>query len=120
MPAPAPAIHYLELGTPEVEGACRAYEAAMGWAFQSPVPELGQARVAQLTDGSWCGIRAPLFESEAPVMRTYLRVADLDAATQAAAESGATVLLESMDLPGWGRISIVEIGSLQQGFWQVP
>lgn len=113
------AIHYLEIVTPEVEAACRLYAAAFGWRFQSPVAELGQAFVAQLPGGSLCGIRAPLHPEEMPVVRTYLRVANLEASTRLAEQSGARVLLESMELPGWGRISIVEIGGLQQGLWQV-
>jgi predicted enzyme related to lactoylglutathione lyase len=53
------------------------------------------------------------------VVRIYLRVADLEAATRAAVQSGAKVLLESMDLPGRGRITIFELGGVQHGLWQV-
>jgi predicted enzyme related to lactoylglutathione lyase len=47
-------------------------------------------------------------------------VADLGAATREAARLGACILLEDMDLPGWGRITIFELGGIQQGLWEVP
>ncbi|MBI3130906.1 MAG: hydroxylase [Acidobacteria bacterium] len=119
MAAPESPIHYLEIVTPEVDRARLLYTTALGWRFQAAVPELGQAVVAALPGGSLCGIRAPLHESEVPVVRTYIRVPDLDAATRAAEQAGGQILLESMDLAGWGRISIFEIGGIQQGLWQV-
>ena len=113
------AVHYLEIVTPDVEAARRLYSAAFGWRFESPMTELGNAVVAALPGGSLCGIRAPLHAEETPVVRPYVRVADLEAATREAERSGAKVLLESMDLAGWGRITIVELGGIQQGLWQV-
>lgn len=113
------AVHYLEIVTPDVDAARHLYASTFGWHFRAPVPELGNAWVAALPGGSLCGIRAPLSAEEVPVVRTYVRVGDLEAATLEAAQSGGTVLLESMDLAGWGRISIVGLGSIQQGLWQV-
>lgn len=113
------AVHYLEIVTPDVEAARLLYSTAFGWHFQAPVPELGNALVATLPGGSLCGIRAPLHAAETPVVRPYVRVADLERATREAGRSGATILLESMVLAGWGRISIVEVGGIQQGLWQV-
>jgi len=52
-------------------------------------------------------------------VRTHLRVADLEAATREAARLGAQILLDHMDIPGWRKISIYEIGGIQQGLWQV-
>jgi uncharacterized protein len=119
MEVPENAIHYMEIVTRDVEGARLLYATAFGWRFQPSVPELGNAFVAPLPGGSLCGIRAPLHESEMPTVRTYIRVMDLEAVTREAERSGARVLLESMDLAGWGRISICEFGGVQQGLWQV-
>jgi predicted enzyme related to lactoylglutathione lyase len=119
MEVPENAVHYLEIVTPEVEAARLLYTAAFGWRFRSPVPELGNAFVATLPGGSMCGIRAPLHVEETPVVRAYIRVADLETSTREAERAGAKILLESMDLPGWGKISIVECGGIQQGLWQV-
>lgn len=119
MDVPEHAVHYLEIVTPDVEGARRLYSTAFGWRFEAAVPELGNACVAPLPGGSLCGIRAPLHPTETPVVRTYIRVADLETATREAERLGATILLESMDLAGWGTISIYEIGGIQQGVWQL-
>ena len=119
MEATVPAIHYLEIVTPDVEATRQLYSAAFGWNFQPAVAELGNAAVAAIPGGSLCGIRAPLHAEEAPVVRTYIRVPNLAATTKEARRSGATILLESMDLAGWGKISIYEIGGLQHGLWQV-
>lgn len=112
-------IHYLEIVTPDVEAACDLYSQAYGWQFGPAAPELGGARVATLPDGSLCGIRAPMHEQEQPIVRPYLRVADVDAAAKQAAELGATIALEPTDLPGRGRIAIYFVGGIQQGIWQV-
>lgn len=120
MGVPNHGIHYLEIVTADAEAARRFYADAHGWVFSPAQPELGFAYVAELPGGSRCGIRAPLSPEETPLVRTYLRVPDLKAATQEAERLGATLLLDFMDLPGWGQIAIFEIGGLQQGLWQVP
>jgi len=120
MDLPEQAIHYLEIVTPDVAAACRHYTQAYGWSFTPAGPELGFSFVAKLPGGSLCGIRAPLHAEELPIVRTYLRVANLEAATQEAARLGGQILLDAMELPGWGKISIYEFGGIQQGLWQVP
>lgn len=120
MEIPNHGIHYLEIVTPDVDAACRFYSSAYRWVFEPAGAELGFSFVAELPGGSRCGIRAPLHPEEMPVVRTYLRVADIRAATQEASRLGAKVLLDYMEIPGWGKISIFEIGGIQQGLWQVP
>lgn len=114
----APAIHYLEIVTPDVAGTAEFYAKAFGWRFEPEASELGHARVAALPDGCLVGIRAPMHEQEDPVVRPYLRVADIDAAVQRAAEVGATIALEPMEIPGRGRVAICFFGRIQQGLWQ--
>ncbi len=113
-------VHYLEIVADDVPAACRLYSEAYGWQFGAAVPELGNARVATLPDGSSCGIRAPMHEEEQPVVRTYVRVEDVDAAAREAERLGAEIALPPVDLPGHGRIAIYVCGGIQQGIWQVP
>ena len=82
--------------------------------------ELGNSFVATLPDGSLCGIRAPMHEQEKPVVRTYIRVTDLEAAVKGAEQLGATFLLPPMEIPGHGMIAIYSHGGVEQGLWQVP
>lgn len=118
MAVPDYAVHYLEIVTPDVEGACQLYGTAYGWTFQ-PRAELGNALVAEMPGGGLCGIRAPMHEQEAPIVRPYVRVADLQNAVKKAAGSGAEILLESMEIPGHGTIAIYSHGGVQQGLWQI-
>ena len=120
MNVPEHAVHYLEIVTPDVEAACRLYGKAYGWRFQAAGPELGNSFVAILPGGSLCGIRAPMHVQEKPIVRTYLRVADIEAAVREAAQLGAKIALEPMEIPGHGTIAIYLYGGIEQGLWQVP
>ncbi|MFT5290162.1 MAG: putative enzyme related to lactoylglutathione lyase [Planctomycetota bacterium] len=113
-------VHYLEIVTPDVEAACRLYSTAYGWEFKEAGPELGHAFVAELPSGGLCGIRAPMHVAEDPIVRTYLRVADIDAAAKAAADLGAEIALPPSEIPGHGKIAIYMFGGIQQGLWQLP
>ena len=66
-------IHYLEIVTKEVDAVCVAYEAANGARFGAPDPGLGNARTAEMPGGGLVGVRAPLREIEAPVVRPFLQ-----------------------------------------------
>lgn len=111
-------IRYLEIVTPDVDGVCALYAASLGVGFGEPVPELGMARTADLPGGGQLGVRAPMRDTEEPVVRPYALVDDVEAATAAAAEAGAEVAMPPMELPGQGRFSIVIQGGIHQGFWQ--
>lgn len=113
-------VYYLEIVTPDVDAACGLYSKAYGWRFQATGPELGNSFVATLADGSLCGIRAPMHEQERPLVRTYVRVTDIEAAVQKAVQLGATLALEPIEIPGRGKIAIYLFGGIEQGLWQVP
>ena len=117
---PENSVHYLEIITPDVQSLCDLYSKSWGWNFGPAVPELGNAHVAELPDGSLCGIRAPMHTLEKPIVRTYLRVADLEASVRMAAQQGCKILLERMELAGHGIIAIFEKGGIEQGLWQLP
>ncbi|MFT6042533.1 MAG: putative enzyme related to lactoylglutathione lyase, partial [Gammaproteobacteria bacterium] len=102
----------------DAQAAKNYYASAFGWQFQE-APELGGALVASLPGGSLCGIREPMHAAEKPLVRTYLRVADIRAAVADAKRLGAEVMLEHMEIPGRGQIAIFGIGGIEQGVWQV-
>jgi len=120
MTIPEHGVHYLEIITPDIEAARKLYSQAYGWTFEAKVPELGNAYVATLPGGSLCGIRAPMHDKELPIIRTYLRVTDIAAATAKAEELGAMILLGPTELPGHGTIAIYIHGGIEQGLWQLP
>ena len=77
-------VHYLEIVTPEVDATCEALESIRGVSFGEPIPELGNARTAPLNSGGRIGVRAPMRETEEPLVRPYLLVEDIEAALDAA------------------------------------
>ena len=120
MTVPEHTVHYLEIVTPDVEAARDLYGTAYGWQFEPMRAELGNAFVATLPGGALCGIRAPMHAEETPIVRTYLRVPDIQEAVRQAARLGAEIALEPVELPGHGTIAIYMHGGIQQGLWQVP
>src|SRR5512134_1371145 len=84
-------IHYLEFVCRDVDAQCAAWERIHGLSFGPAVADLGQARVAEASDGSLIGVRAPLAEHEQPIIRTYLEVEDIARAVKEAEAAGAVV-----------------------------
>lgn len=119
MSVPEHAVYYLEIVTADVRATADFYGNAYGWQFGAETPELGNAMVATLPNGSLCGVRAPMHDQEDPIVRTYLRVADIDGAVDRASQLGATIALEPMEIPGRGTVAIYLLGGIQQGLWQI-
>ncbi len=111
-------IEYLEIVTEDVESVCAAYTAAMGFQFGDPDPALGHARTAPLPGGGRLGVRAPMHESETPVVRPYWLVDDIEASFAAAVEAGAEVAHPPFAIPGYGTFAICILGGIQHGLWE--
>lgn len=111
-------IHYLEIVTEEVHGVCAAYAAATGVRFGEPDAALGGARTAELPGGGLVGVRAPLHETEEPVVRPYWLVEDIEAAVAAAVEAGGEVAHPPLEIPGHGTFAIYIAGGVHHGLWQ--
>lgn len=112
-------LHYLEIVTSDVDAVCAAYEAALGVIFGTADPLLGGARTAVRPDGSGIGVRGPLRDSEAPVVRPYWLVDDIEAALAAAAKQGAFVAHPPLEIPGKGTFAIYIQGNVDHGLWQM-
>lgn len=112
-------IQYLEIVTPEVDSVCQALSAVHSVQFGEPEPNLGGARTAQLESGGLIGVRAPMHESEAPVVRPYTLVEDIESSVESAVSAGAELALPPTELPGHGKCAILMQGGVQTGLWQV-
>jgi predicted enzyme related to lactoylglutathione lyase len=112
-------VHYLEIVTPEVDATCAAYEKLHGVSFGDPDPGLGNARTAALANGGVLSVRAPMHETEEPVVRPYILVDDIHAAAKAAEEAGGEIAHPPMEIPGHGRFAIYIQGGIHHGLWQV-
>ena len=111
-------VYYLEVVTKDVDAVCATYAAAKGVQFGPPDAALGNARTAPMPGGGLVGVRAPLRETEQPVVRPYWLVDDIDAAVAAVTKSGAVIALPPMKLPGHGTCAIYFQGGVEHGLWQ--
>lgn len=111
-------IDYLEIVTPDVDAVCATYERVHGVTFGEPEAGLGNARTAVMANGGMIGVRAPMAESEEPVVRPYLLVDDIAAATEAAEAAGGMIAHPPMELPGHGTFAIFIQGGIHHGLWQ--
>jgi predicted enzyme related to lactoylglutathione lyase len=111
--------HYLEIVTPNVDALCDTHAKVHGVTFSAPNTGLGNARTADLSNGGRIGIRAPMREDEAPVVRPYLLVEDIETAVKNAESTGAVIALPPTNVPGVGTFAIYIQGGIDHGLWQV-
>ncbi|MEO0849791.1 MAG: hydroxylase [Pseudomonadota bacterium] len=112
-------VHYLEIVTEAVEDTIAAMAAMHGVTFGDPDPALGNARIAQMTDGGRIAVRAPLAEHDQPIVRHYFRVDNIDAATAKAEAAGAQFAMKATPVPGQGKFAIYFLGGMQFGLWEL-
>lgn len=111
-------IFYLEIVTKEVDAVCAAYAAANRVQFGEPDAMFGNARTAAMPSGGLVGVRAPLRDTEEPVVRPYWLVDDIKAALATAEKSGGKVAHPPMEIPGHGTFAIYIQGGIDHGLWQ--
>ena len=111
-------IHYLEIVTKEVDAVCAAYAAVNGVQFGEPNAGLGHARTAALPDGGLVGVRAPMRDTEEPVVRPYWLVDNIEAAVASAVKAGGKLAHPPMEIPGVGTFAIYIQGGIDHGLWQ--
>lgn len=115
---PSMQIHYLEIVTKDVDEVCATYGAAHGVQFGEPDAGLGHARTAALPGGGLVGVRAPLRDTEEPVVRPYWLVDDVEAAVAAVEAAGGQIAHPPLEIPGHGTFAIYFQGGVQHGLWQ--
>ncbi len=112
-------IHYLEIVTKEVDAVCATYAAANDVQFSKANAGLGNARTAVMPGGGMVGVRAPMRDSEEPVVRPYWLVDDIKAAVAAAVKAGGELAHPPMEIPGGlGTFAIYLQGGIDHGLWQ--
>jgi predicted enzyme related to lactoylglutathione lyase len=96
-----------ELGTTDVDGAQRFYEAVFGWTTKDMGEDFGGYRIFHRGEEQVAGLMANP-KPEIPAMWTpYIGVDDTDAMCKKATDLGAKVLVEPMDVPTVGRFAIL-------------
>lgn len=107
-------VYYLEIVTKDVDQVCAGY----GVKFGKPEAGLGGARTAPMPGGGMVGVRAPLRDTEAPIVRPYWLVKDIKASLAAAAKAGGQVAMEPTEIPGQGKFAIYVQGGVDHGLWE--
>jgi predicted enzyme related to lactoylglutathione lyase len=64
-------------------------------------------------------VRAPLRPDEAPVVRPYILVKDIEAAVTAAKAAGGEIAIGATEIPGQGKFAIYVLGGIDHGLWQL-
>jgi uncharacterized protein len=111
-------VQYLEVVTPDVDATCAALEKVHGVRFGKAEAELGGARTAALAGGGRLGVRAPLRADEAPVVRPYVLVDDVEAAVKTAEAAGGQFAMYATETPGLGTFAIYSQGGIDYGLWK--
>jgi predicted enzyme related to lactoylglutathione lyase len=111
-------LHYLEIVTSDIDGTCALYSDTHSVTFGDVDPDLGGARTAEMATGGMLGVRSPLRDDEAPVVRPYFRVNDIESAVNAAAKSNATIALPPTEIPNHGTCAIFIHNGTETGLWQ--
>lgn len=112
-------VHYLEIVTPDVDAVCANYAKLHGVSFSEPEAGLGNARTASFPGGGLLGVRAPMQQTEEPVVRPYFLVDDIDAAVEAAQAAGGEIAHPPMEISGHGFFAIFIQGGIHHGLWQL-
>ena len=110
-------VHYLEIVSPDVDAVCAEYEAVHNVQFGEAEELLGGARTCNLADGSIIGVRAPLRDTENPVVRPYWLVEDIEKAISSVEDQGAEIAVPPLEIQGKGIFAIYIKGGIEQGFW---
>jgi uncharacterized protein len=105
---PAGVFVWDELGTTDVDGAQRFYEAVFGWTTKDTGEEFGGYRIFSRGEEQVAGLMANP-KPEIPAMWTpYVGVDDTDATCKKATELGAQAIVEPMDIPNIGRFAVLK------------
>jgi len=116
-------FYWNELMTRDPEGAKRFYSETLGWTFEAMEGEGGPAYwVAKVGDESVAGIyQIEKDDQETPEgWFAYVAVSDLAGALARASMSGGEVVREPWDVPGVGRIAIVNDNAGNSMGWMTP
>lgn len=100
------APNWVDLSTPDIEGAVRFYRELFGWEIEHQATPMGDYYVAKAGDREICGLMAS-GEAGVPAMwTTYFYVADVDTTAEGITEHGGSVVAPPFDIPD-GRVAVV-------------
>ncbi|MDO0910174.1 VOC family protein [Streptomyces sp. DT2A-34] len=113
------APNWIDLGTPDIEGAASFYGGLFGWRFQPGGPETGGYGLFQLGGRTTAGGMQTTEEQGPPSWTVYFQAPDVDATAKAAEQAHGSVLIQPMDVMDLGRMAILaDKAGVHFGLWQ--
>ncbi|MEV1019581.1 VOC family protein [Streptomyces sp. NPDC050264] len=113
------APNWLDLGTPDLDGAISFYRGVFGWQFQAGGAETGGYGMFRVDGKTVAGGMTVSAEQGTPAWTVYFRSTDADATVKAVEQAGGTVFLQPMDVLDQGRMAIVaDPAGAAFGIWQ--
>ena len=97
-----------ELGTQDVEGAERFYDAVFGWTTSDMGEEYGGYKIFNLAEKGVGGVMKMPDASIPSMWAPYIATDDVDATVSKAQELGASIVVAAMDIPNVGRIAVLK------------
>jgi uncharacterized protein len=116
-------FYWNELITRDAEKAKAFYKSSIGWSFDAMPMENSTYWVAKMADTPVGGIftmSGAEFGGVPEQWLPYLAVDDVDARLKAAKAAGAKVLREPFEVPGVGRIAIIQDPGGAAIGWMTP
>jgi hypothetical protein len=108
-------------GTPDVDAAEAFYRELLGWEIpeQPNSAELGGYRRAKLNGRDVAGVMGKMDDSQPTVWATYVSVEDADATLAKVRDAGGTVIVDTMDVMGMGKMAVfTDPTGAVCGIWQ--
>ncbi|MFF9407648.1 VOC family protein [Streptomyces anandii] len=113
------APNWIDVGTPDLDGARSFYEGLFGWEFRSAGPDAGGYGFFQLDGRTVAGGMQTTAEQGPPSWTVYFQSADADATAKTAEQAHGGVLAQPMDVMGQGRMAVLsDKAGVPFGIWQ--
>lgn len=110
---------WLDLGTPDIDGASSFYGGIFGWQFRPGPAETGGYGFFQLDGKTAAGGMQTTPEQGPPSWTVYFRTPDADATAKAVEQAHGTVLVQPMDVLDRGRMAVLaDRAGASFGIWQ--
>lgn len=97
---------WVDLGTPDLDGASRFYSDLFRWTIEEGLPEAGGYRICLLDGKPVAGLGPQMNTDMPPNWTTYVSVVNADETAAAITEDGGTIVVAPMDVLDAGRMTV--------------
>ncbi|MFS4096547.1 VOC family protein [Streptomyces sp. AF1A] len=113
------APNWLDITTPDIDGALSFYGGLFGWRFQSAGPDAGGYGFFQLDGRTVAGGVQTGSEQGPPAWTVYFQSEDAQATAKAAEQAHGRVLFQPLDVMGQGHMTVLaDQAGVPFGIWQ--